>query len=156
MIGIIQEVQVSGWIVDINPPWFAYLPLAEAVSEFVDVFRTDLSKYYDVGDMIYGKIQNVTKSMIIQLSLKEPGSKKLLGGVLVKITPSKVPRLIGKGGSMINLIKEKTRTRIIVGQNGLVWVKGERIGKAVEAILTVDKESHTFGLTDKIARMLED
>ena len=154
VIGIIQDIQVSGWTVDINAPWQAFMPLAEAVNEFVDIFKTDLSKYYDIGDVVYGRIQNVTKSMIIQISMKAPGCKKLRGGVLVKITPSKVPRLIGKGGSMVNLIKEKTNTTIIIGQNGLVWIKGEKVGKAIEAILTVDRESHIVGLTEKISKML--
>ena len=50
---------------------------------------------------------------------------KFRGGIIVDITPTKVPRLIGKKGSMINMIKDKTNCKIIVGQNGLVWVKGE-------------------------------
>jgi exosome complex component RRP4 len=156
IIGIVQDIQMSGWVVDINSPWLAYMPLAEAVNEFVDIYREDISKYYDIGDIVYCKIQNVTKSMAIQLTMKEPGLKKLLGGVLIKITPSKVPRLIGRGGSMISLIKRKTGTTIIVGQNGLVWIKGEKVSKAVEAILTVEKESHTVGLTDKISKMLSE
>jgi len=154
VIGIINEIQVSGWTVDINCPWIGYMPLAEAVTEFVDISRTDISRYFDVGDIVYCKIQNVTKSMSIQVTMKDHGLKKLIGGVLIKITSSKVPRLIGRGGSMINLIKDKTGTIITVGQNGLVWVKGERVSKAIEAILTVEKESHTIGLTDKISEML--
>jgi len=154
VIGIVQDIQVSGWTVDINAPWLAFMPLAEAVNEFVDIFKTDLSRYYDIGDIIYGRIQNVTKSMIVQISMKAPGCKKLREGVLVKITPSKVPRLIGKGGSMVNLIKEKTNTVIIIGQNGLVWIRGEKVSKAIEAVLTVDRESHITGLTEKISEML--
>ena len=154
VIGIVRDVQVSGWVVDINAPWLAFMPLAEAVNELVDIFRTDLSRYYDIGDVIYGRVQNVTKSMTIQISMKSPGCRKLRGGVLVKITPSKVRRLIGKGGSMVNLIKEKTKTNIIIGQNGIVWINGENVGKAIEAVLTVDRESHIYGLTEKIAKML--
>jgi len=71
------------------------------------------------------------------------------------ITPSKVPRLIGKQGSMIELIKNKTNCQIIVGQNGVVWIKGEQEGLAAKAILTIENESHISGLTDKITAMLE-
>jgi len=58
---------------------------------------------------------------------------------------------------MINLIKKMTQTRIIVGQNGWVWVSGrkeelERV--AIEAILKVDRESHTQGLTDRVKELL--
>jgi len=82
-------------------------------------------------------------------------AKKLIGGRILTITPSKVPRLIGKEGSMIELIKDKSKCRIIVGQNGIVWIKGEKEGLASKAILMVDKESHTTGLTDKISEFLD-
>ncbi len=81
-------------------------------------------------------------------------ARKLHGGTVIKVTPSKIPRIIGKAGSMINLIKERTRTDIFTGQNGYVWIRGEDKALAIEAILTIDRESHTPGLTEKIEKML--
>lgn len=154
VIGIISEIEVSGWRVDINSPYPAFLPLPEAVSEFVDIYRADLSRYYDIGDVIFCRISRVTKNMLVQVSMRDLLSRKLYGGVLIKITPTKVPRVIGKGGSMIQLIKQKTNCQIYTGQNGVVWIRGENKAKVIEAILTIEKESHTIGLTDKIAKML--
>jgi exosome complex component RRP4 len=154
VIGIIREIEVAGWFVDINSPYIAFLPLAEAVEEYIDLSRADISKYYDVGDTIFCKISKVTKSMIVQVSMRGPSFKKLLGGTIIKITPSKVPRVIGKNGSMINLIKSKTDCKILVGQNGLIWIEGKEKAKAIEAILTIEKKSHIYGLTEEIEKML--
>ncbi len=154
VIGIVREVEVSGWVVDINSPYFAFMPLAESVDEFVDTLRTDLSRFYDIDDIIFCKISKVTKNKVVQVSMKDPLSRKLYGGVIIRVTPSKVPRIIGKAGSMINLIKNKTRCEIITGQNGVIWIKGENKAKAIEAILTIEKESHIIGLTEKIDKLL--
>ena len=154
VIGVISEVEVSGWFVDINSPYNAFLPLAEAVEEFVDIYRVDISRYFDIGDVIFCKISKVSKNKIVQVSMKHLGSRKLRGGIIINITPSKVPRVIGKGGSMINLLKKGTGCEIIVGQNGRIWIRGKNKSKVVEAILLIEKESHTYGLTEKIQKLL--
>jgi exosome complex component RRP4 len=56
---------------------------------------------------------------------------------------------------MIEQIKNQTKCQIIVGQNGVVWIKGEKEGLAAKAVLTINAESHIVGLTDKISRLLE-
>ncbi|MEM5875244.1 MAG: exosome complex RNA-binding protein Rrp4 [Candidatus Aenigmatarchaeota archaeon] len=155
VIGIIDEIEVSGWWVDINSPYKAFLPLGEAVEEFVDLKKVDLSRFYDIGDVIFCRISKVTKNKIVQVSMKDMIARKLFGGVTIKITPFKVARVIGKGGSMIELIKNKTKCEIYVGQNGLIWIKGHNKEKAIKAILTIEREAHTVGLTEKISKMLE-
>jgi exosome complex component RRP4 len=156
VVGKIAEVDFSKWIVDVNAPYQAVMPLSEAVEEFVDLTRTDLTKYFDKNDMIFAEISTVTKSMSVQLSMKNRKCRKLRGGRLIKVTPAKVPRIIGKGGSMVELIKKLTNTQIVVGQNGIVWVKGDNETLAAEAVYTIEKKSHMEGLTDTIKSMLEE
>ncbi len=155
VIGIIEDVQPTFWNVDVNSPYSGIMLLGEAVKEYVDVTKTDISKYYDIGDIIYARVVNVSRSGVISLSMNDPKAKKLHGGKLVRITPYKVPRVIGKSGSMIELIKEKTGCQIIVGQNGVIWIKGRNEGLATKAILLIEKESHVSGLTEKISQLLE-
>lgn len=155
VIGIVTDVEKVGWIIDINSPWQGFLSLSEAVDEFIDVKRVLLNRYYDVNDIIYAQVINARKGDV-QLTMRLSSCKKLKDGVIVKITPSKVPRLIGKEGSMVNMIKEKTKTIIRVGQNGVVWVSGEEIDKAILAIKTIDEKSHIYGLTDEISNLLSD
>ena len=155
IIGLITGIEKVGWVVDINSAWEAFLPLSEAVDEFIDFRKTDIIRYYDVGDVVYAQILDVKRGNIA-LSMKDHMSRKLKGGATIKITPSKVPRLIGKEGSMINTIKEKTGTIIRVGQNGVVWISGERVEKAIKAIKIIEEKSHIIGLTDEISKLLSD
>jgi exosome complex component RRP4 len=56
------------------------------------------------------------------------------------------------------MIKQATSCRIIVGQNGLVWVDGEpdKENIAVNAIRKIENESHMPGLTDRMKVYLEE
>lgn len=154
VIGIIETVEVSGWFVDVNSPYSAFLPVSEGVDEFVDLQRTELTRYFDVGDAIFCRLSKVSKAKTVQASMRDFESRKLRNGVILKVTPTKIPRIIGKEGSMIMMIKGKTNCEIVTGQNGLVWIRGENKDKAIEAILTIEKDSHTVGLTEKIEKML--
>lgn len=156
VIGTISEVELNGWLVDINSPYKAFMHVSDAVEEFVDPSKTDISRYYDVEDVILCVVSKSTKNKTIRVSMRDMMAKKLYGGTAVKVTPSKIPRIIGREGSMINLIKSKTGCEILTGENGLVWIKGDDQNRAVKAILTVEKESHTFGLTEKIEKMLSE
>jgi exosome complex component RRP4 len=154
VIGIIKEVESAGWFVDINSYNYAFLPLGEAIQEFIDIFRTDISKYFNVGDIILAKIINVVKNKIIHLTLKEKGLRKLHQGMVIKVSPYKVPRIIGKRSSMLNLIRQKTNCEIFVGQNGYILIRGENFGKAIEMIKTIERYSYVSGLTEMIQKMV--
>lgn len=157
IIGRIKSVSISGWQVDFGIPYTAYLPIGKAVEEYVELPESDLSDYYGVGDLVVANIIKVSKLMRISLSLEGPRYKKLKGGRIVKMSSWKIPRLIGKKGSMINMIKRLTDCEIIIGQNGWVWVSGEPEKELLvaEAIRKIEKESLKKGLTDEIKKMLK-
>ncbi|MBU0953573.1 MAG: exosome complex protein Rrp4 [Nanoarchaeota archaeon] len=152
VIGTVEEIQSNGWIVDIKAPYSAYLPLS-GVREFIDTSKIALSTVYDIGDLLYAKV-NMANSGSVHLSMQDPRSRKFRGGRIVKINPAKVPRLIGKMGSMITLIKDRTGCRISVGQNGLVWVDGERDDVAAQAVDMIERDSFHEGLTDRVAALV--
>jgi exosome complex component RRP4 len=84
---------------------------------------------------------------------------KVNRGQIVDIVPSKIPRLIGKKGSMITTIKKETGCHIVLGQNGRVLVSGKTVEDeqlAIMAIQKVEEESHTSGLTNRIAELLKE
>ena len=79
------------------------------------------------------------------------------GGRIIEVSTHKVPRIIGKQGSMVMMIKEATQCNITVYQNGLVWIEGSPVNemRAINAIRKIEKESHLSGLTEKINAFLE-
>lgn len=155
VIGRITEVIFQKWILDINSPYEATLPLSEGVEGFVDLTKADLTMYFDYGDVLFSEIMSVSKQKHITMTMRSRKCRKLKGGRLIRVTPAKVPRIIGKGGSMVEMIKQMTGTQIVVGQNGVVWVRGENEDLAAEAILTIEERAHMHGLTDHIKSLLE-
>ncbi len=154
VIGKIVDIAPLNWVVDINAPYYAPLHVND-VPWRVEI--GDTGRYLGIGDVILAKVSNVNELGQVWITMKEQGLRKLEGGHIVKISPTKVPRVIGKNGSMIQMIKEYTRCKIYVGQNGMIWISGspDDIVKVIKAIRLIEKEAHTYGLTDKIKEFLE-
>ena len=152
VIGKIKDVRFSMWDVDINSPYSGILPAFEVFGRE----KKELNRVYDVGDVLFLRVVEVDEIKKAKLGLKGRGMGKFKGGIIVDIAPTKVPRLIGKKGSMINMIKDKTKCKIVVGQNGLVWVKGNEDMEQLtrEIIHLIEQEAHTSGLTNKIKNKL--
>ena len=152
VIGKIKDVRFSMWDVDINSPYSGILPAFEVFGRE----KKELNRVFDVGDVLFLRVVEVDEIKKAKLGLKGRGMGKFKGGIIVDIAPTKVPRLIGKKGSMINMIKDKTKCKIVVGQNGLVWVKGNEDMEQLtrEIIHLIEAEAHTSGLTNKIKNKL--
>lgn len=152
IIGEITDIRFSMWGLDINSPYSGLLPASEVFGKE----KRELDKVFKIGDVLFLRVVDVDEVKKVKLGLKGRGLGKFKGGILIYITPTKVPRLIGKKGSMINMIKDKTNCEIVVGQNGVVWVNGdiemERVAEKV--IKMIQKQAHTSGLTDRVREML--
>lgn len=155
VIARVTDVLMSGWRTDINSPYEAVLTLKDATADFIPR-GADLTQYFKIGDYMLCQIVNVTSQKLIDISMKGPGLKKLIGGRVIRVSPQKVPRIIGKDGSMISMIKDATGCNIVVGQNGLVWIDGEPEAevRAVAAIRRIEEEAHLSGLTERIAEFI--
>jgi len=157
VIGNVDNIVFSGWLIDIGLSNSAMISLKEGSTEFIDK-KADLSKFYDFGDFVAGKIISVTKDNSVDLTMKGPGLMKLSRGRIISITPSKIPRVIGKQGSMISMIKEKTKCRMVVGQNGKIWVQNDDPKsemKAIEAIRLIERDVAKGGLTEEVEKFLK-
>jgi len=154
ILGRVIDFTYNGWLVDIDSAGNAFLPVAEA-PRFIN--KNELDTFLAIGDMTSAKIWSVSGKGA-DLSLKGRGLGKLEGGFVFRISASRVPRIIGREGSMINLIKEKTGCNITVGQNGWIWVKGENIDEEIKArkvIEFVADKVHIDGLTEKVEEWFE-
>jgi exosome complex component RRP4 len=155
VIGTVKEVTFSNWIVDIGSPYDGLLHVSEYPRR---IASEDMSKYLNVGETILTQVKDLDPTMKVELTLRDRKLKPIRSGRIFELSPSKVPRLIGHGGSMISLIKGETNCSITVGQNGRVWIDGEdcNIDFAIEAITKIEQESHIPGLTDRLARFFKE
>jgi exosome complex component RRP4 len=154
VIGKVIDIGPSNWLIDINSPYPAPLHVNEVPWR---VEFGDTARYLNVGDTILAKVLMVDETKRVQVTMKDQGLRKLLGGQIIDISHSKVPRVIGKDGSMIQLIKSHTNCRIFVGQNGRIWLDGdiENIVLAIRAIRMIDEGAQTLRLTERVKEYLE-
>jgi exosome complex component RRP4 len=154
VIGTVEEALSSSWLVDINAPSPALLHVNEVPW---DVEFGETEKYLNHGDSIMAKILQVDVLKKIQITLNDRNLYKIKGGHIIYVEPTKVPRIIGKKGSMIALLKKYTRCRIFVGQNGRIWIDGEYEGiiKVLNAIKKIENEALSYGLTNRIESFLK-
>lgn len=151
IIGRVENVIANGWLIDIGAPDTAFLSLME-VPKFVN--KDALDEVFDIDDMIICKIYSINKKGI-DLTVKGRGFGKVNNGIIFRINPNKVPRVIGKEGSMIKLIKDHTGCDVTVGQNGETLVQGDSIDAEVfakNAILYIAENSYISGLTEAVEK----
>lgn len=152
----VVDITFNGWRLDTNSAYSALLNMKDASSDYIEK-GADLTQYFDVGDYLVTTITQVTSQKMIDTSMKGPALHKLKGGRIIEVNTNKVPRIIGKQGSMISIIKKGTNCKITVGQNGLVWIQGapkDEI-RAVQLIKRVERDAHIPGLTDKMKGEIE-
>lgn len=157
VIGRVVELAYPFWIVDIASPYEARLHISDfsrGAERRIDF--SNMSNYLDLGDLIIGKVLNVDALMRVDLGLKDEvkiGNR----GRLIEISHTKVPRVIGRSGSMIKMLKEKCKCFIFIAKNGRIWIKGpeENMNLATQVILKIANEAHRSGLTDRVSHFLD-
>jgi len=158
VIGQVVGITLGGWLVDINSPYTAILSVPDAIGKPFSPELGPLAKILSIGDTIIAKVIAFDRTRDPSLTIKGRGLGKMEGDVVVDLAPTKIPRLIGRKGSMITMIKKLTGCEIVVGQNGKVLIRG-RNPKMVElvigAIRMVEEQAHIPGLTDRIRAYIE-
>lgn len=155
VIGVVENVTFNGWVVNINTAQNAFLPLSE-YPRYVN--KDEVGEVMGIGDVIVAKIFSINQRGI-DLTMRLKGLGKIDRGMILKINPNKVPRVIGKEGSMISMIKDETKCRITVGQNGLIWIDGDKIEDEIfakKAINFITEKSFVSGLTEEVKKWFEE
>lgn len=154
VIGVVVAVTPSNWIFDIASPYEGLFHVSEYPRR---VESQEMPRILDVGDSAILRVKDVDSSMKIELAMKEQNLLKLTRGQVIEISPVKVPRVIGHGGSMISMLKKETNCDIFVGQNGRIWIEGkdEDMELLSQALKLIEVEAQRSGLTDRIYGFLK-
>jgi exosome complex component RRP4 len=112
---------------------------------------------FDIGDILIVKILSADRLNQPELTTVGKYLGKRNNGVVISIDPPKIPRIIGRNGSMIKMLNNLTNSNIFVTQNGRIWLKGEDLAHErllIEAIQKIASEAHTVGLTDRMQEFI--
>ena len=158
VIGKITSHSALSWEADINSCYVGMLPASDVFGRNFQPDSDELTSKLAKGDLIAARIVNFDRSRDPLITIADRELGKIDAGELLTISPSKVPRLIGKQGTMIQAIEMATNATITIGQNGRVVVSCDNpdgLLKAKKAIWMVDEQAHMANLTDKVKAMLE-
>ncbi|MBI3334615.1 hypothetical protein HYZ97_03955 [Candidatus Pacearchaeota archaeon] len=153
VLGRVTQITLNGWVIDIDAASSGFLPIDES-PRFIN--KNEMDQFLAIGDVVAAKIWSINVRGI-DLTLKGKGLGKLEGGFIFRVSPNSVPRIIGREGSMISLIKERTGCDIGAGQNGWVWVQSDNLDSQIQArkaIEFVSENVHVDGLTEKVEGLL--
>ena len=158
VIGTIQYIHGNSWFADINSCYQGMLLGQDVFGRGSYPTKSEMEERLSKGDIIFAKIANSDRQREPLISIADKNLGKIDSGELIKISPTKIPRLIGKHGSMIQTIEASTNATITVGQNGFIVVSCDETNgllKALAAIRMIDEQAHLVDLTDKVKKMLE-
>ncbi len=160
VIGLVSSHGVANWFVDINSPYQAIL----SVQDFFGTRQNsqlpeDPFKYLQVGEYIKAKIAAFDRIRNPLLTVQDKGLGKIVEGVVVSVHPTRVPRIIGKKGSMIEMLKNETGCEFFVAVNGMINIKcqNEQLENiASNAIKIIETQAHIPGLTERVKKFIEE
>jgi len=155
VIGKIVSHNALSWEVDINSYYSGILTASDIFGKDYSPSRDDLSLKLKTGDIILARIANVnSRDPLITIIGENLG--KIDSGELIKISPTKIPRLTG---SVIQTIEASTNATITVGQNGLIILKCDNstgLKKAIASIKMIGMAQHDANLEEKIQKFLDE
>ncbi|MBU0532525.1 hypothetical protein KKB44_03460 [Candidatus Micrarchaeota archaeon] len=140
IIGMVTDIRRAGYLVDMNIPHSGLIVSREVrlKLQLGDVVLCRVKMVNEVGEVELGEVRRLPK------------------GKIVEFPTAKIPRLIGRKSSMLNLLKEHAGGDVMVGNNGYVWVSEKSdIPLFLKAVEMMKLKAHTSGLTDEIAAMLQ-
>tara|TARA_B100000401_G_scaffold375450_1_gene275467 strand:- start:139 stop:804 length:666 start_codon:yes stop_codon:yes gene_type:complete len=125
VIGYIEGCTNNIWFVDIGAPFNAILPmsLGPSKAEFGGA-----RSVIDIGEAIICRVQEVEETHSSVVSMKGMGLRKINSGIVEQLPPHLIGRIIGKGGKFLSELKSNSECRIVVADNGRIWVDGEITG----------------------------
>lgn len=159
VVGKIIDVGLYGWLVDISAPYPGVLHASDIFERSFNPQKDSLTEVFDLGDYVLAQVVSFDRTRDPVLTTRGSGFGKISHGHIIEIVPAKIPRLIGKKGSMVGMLKAETGCQILIGQNGRVLVSGRRSEDeelAILAIRKIEAEAHTRGLTDRVKSLIEE
>lgn len=139
VVGVVMEEKISGYTVNLNSFYPSYI----SKKSLRDPLRPNA--------VVSAKVMRVNEMKEIEIGMV----RVLYGGDVLEVSPVKVPRIIGKDGSMLDVLKRGTGANLVVGRNGLVWVKGGNHALLVSALNMIQDFAHTENLTNRIMDFLK-
>lgn len=136
---IVKDDLPNGYVLEYNSFTDTFLPRS--------MIRKELKK----GQIIFARLSSINDNDTIDID----HINILPKGRLISVSPVKVPRLIGKNDSMLNLFKNLLKANIVIGKNGWIWYSCDNYLLLEKVISLVANNSQKSNLTNSIKEYIE-
>jgi len=157
VIGKVIDMNM-GWFVDINTTSDAVLTVSDMTGKPFGPKLESLSKILAIGDTVIAEVAAYDRTRNPLITVQGSGLGKVSRGIVIGVSSAKIPRLIGRKGSMIGMLKQESGCNIVVGRNGRVLIDGQdpkMVDLVIKAVKMIEEQAHTTGLTDRIKTFIE-
>ncbi len=139
IVGVVVAENFGNYFVDISSVHDAAIP------------KNSIRETLRLESVVSAKIMRVNEMSVAELG----NIRTFFGGQLISVSAVKVPRIIGKNGSMLEVLKRGTNCSLMVGRNGRIWAKGGNTQLLISALEKIQRESHTENLTAAVEEFLK-
>lgn len=155
VIGVIESVRNNLWFAEVNGPFNGLLPMSLAPWK-VEFGAARL--HMDIGDIMLARVQEVDEAHNIVLTMKGVGLRRLKEGIMSEISMNHISRLRGENDSRLRELKEVSDCRIIVAENGRIWIDGDSEGISFmrNVIDLVRNDGHKSTFNDSINELINE
>lgn len=139
VVCVVRNVTANGYIIDVNSHSDCFFP------------KSMITRELKIGQMLFARVKGVDGVEVSELD----NINILPDGLIYSVSSVKIPRIIGKNDSMLNILKKYTSSNILVGRNGWIWYvskNGILLEKALSLIVTNSQKSN---LTNTIEEYLK-
>lgn len=157
VIGQVVDTSMGGWTLDIRSCYDGTLSVSDVTGRSFGPGLESLTSILGIGEIVVGQIVAFDRARGPSITIQGPGFGRVEGGVVISIKPTRIRRVIGKKGSMINMINQESGCDILVGQNGKILIRGrdpKSIELVVKVVKLIEEEAHISGLTDKVKELI--
>ena len=137
VVGMITDARHAGYSIALLLPKEGFIPAR--------TIRITL----ELGDFVVAKIRKIERSGMVEVG----EVRRLPSGKIVEFPSAKIPRLIGKMSSMLDILRNNSGGDIVVGNNGYVWISEKcNIPLLLKALDIIKAKAHKPGLTDTMTK----
>jgi len=153
IIGVVEAVQSNLWFLDINAPFNALLPmsLGPGKAEFGGARNV-----LNVGNTVLCRIQEVDETHSSVVTMKGLGLRRIDSGIVEEIPPHLMQSLFSDN-NVLKSLKSSTDCRIILADNGRMWVDGDSnsMSNVISKLEQIRSMSRDFSSLDSMVEILQ-
>ena len=159
VIGFVEEINPTYVYLDIKAPYKGVLQASEILGRPMNPLKDVLSDYVSIGDVYLARIErfDLLRDPLLTIR-KEKGLGKITEGVLIEVNPTRIPRIIGRKSSMLEILTTETGCDLVVAANGRILIRrcptSDHEEILIRAIRIIESQPYLKGLTDKIREFI--